>query len=296
MKRTIVYLLFIALTSAWGAEKIAFTTKVSGRVTLTTPQGQTNPLKRGTALNMDEKIVTGSDGSVVIMFIDDKSILRIQKNTTLTIRGESIGSGSSRALSKQIDMQFGKLRAQVSEQRRGEFRISTPTSVASVKGTDFWVTSDPVLGDIFLGVSGLIEVENLISGGTIEVGGGQVGTSNPDGTTSVTTYVLLVSELLTVAENLLTMEGSPGQGDDPGFNGQVIIDEQTTWAGPAPTVGATVTVSGTLNEPINNSASVTAIQVEVEEAGGVDDAAVNELHIQLEDAEGNTKEVIIIYQ
>ena len=147
MKRTIIYLLFIALTSAWGAEKIAFTTKVSGRVTLTTPQGQTNPLKRGTALNMDEKIVTGSDGSVVIMFIDDKSILRIQKNTTLTIRGESIGSGSSRALSKQIDMQFGKLRAQVSEQRRGEFRISTPTSVASVKGTDFWVTSDPVLGD-----------------------------------------------------------------------------------------------------------------------------------------------------
>ena len=64
MKRTIIYLLFIALTSAWGAEKIAFTTKVSGRVTLTTPQGQTNPLKRGTALNMDEKIVTGSDGSV----------------------------------------------------------------------------------------------------------------------------------------------------------------------------------------------------------------------------------------
>lgn len=292
MKRTIVYLLFIALTSAWGAEKIAFTTKVSGRVTLTTPQGQTNPLKRGTALNMDEKIVTGSDGSVVIMFIDDKSILRIQKNTTLTIRGESFGSGSSRALSKQIDMQFGKLRAQVSEQRRGEFQISTPTSVASVKGTDFWITSDPVLGDIFLGVSGLIEVENLISGGTIEVGGGQVGTSNPDGTTAVTTYVLLVSELLTVSENLLTMEGSPGQGDDPGFNGQVIIDEQTTWAGPDPAVGVTVTISGIFND----DGSVTAIQVEVEEAGGVDDAAVNELHIQLEDAEGNTKEVIIIYQ
>ncbi len=290
MKRTIVFLLLIALTSAWGADKIAFTTKVSGQVTLTTPEGQTNPLKRGTAINTDEKIVTGSDGSVVIMFIDDKSILRIQKNTTLTIGGESTGSGAGRALSKQIDMQFGKLRAQVAEQRKGEFQIITPTSVASVKGTDFWTTSDPVMGDIFLGVSGLIEVENLISGGTISVGGGQVGSSRPDGTTEVTTYVLLVSELLTVSENLLTMEPSSGRGVQ--FNGRVIIDERTTWAGPAPTVGATVTVSGTAND----NRSVTAIQVEVEEAGGMDDASVNEMHIQLEDADGNLKEVIIIYQ
>ncbi len=289
MKRTIVYLLLIAITRAWGAEKIAFTTKVSGRVTLTTPQGQTNPLKRGTALNMGEKIVTGSDGTVVIMFIDDKSILRIQKNTTLTIGGESTGSGAGRAISKQIDMQFGKLRAQVAEQRKGEFLISTPTSVASVKGTDFWVTSDPVLGDIFLGVSGLIEVENLISGGTISVGGGQVGTSNPDGTTEVTTYILLVSELLTVSDNLLTMESSTAGGTQ--FNGRVIIDERTTWAGPAPTVGATVTVSGTAND----DGSVTAIQVEVEEAEGIEES-VNELRIQLEDADGNLKEVIIFYQ
>ncbi len=289
MKRATFYLLLIAFTSAWGADKIAFTTKVSGRVTLTTPQGQTNPLKRGTALNMDEKIVTGSDGSVVIMFIDDKSILRIQKNTTLTISGESIGSGAGRALSKQIDMQFGKLRAQVAEQRKGEFQISTPTSVASVKGTDFWITSDPVLGDIFLGVSGLIEVENLISGGTISVGGGQVGSSNPDGTTEVATYVLLVSELLTISDNLLTMEPSSVGGAQ--FNGQVIIDEQTTWAGPTPAVGATVTISGTAND----DGSVTAIQVEVEEAGAVEES-INELRIQLEDADGNLKEVIIIYQ
>jgi hypothetical protein len=226
------------------------------------------------------------------MFIDDKSILRIQKNTTLTIGGEITGSGAARALSKQIDMQFGKLRAQVAEQRKGEFRISTPTSVASVKGTDFWTTSNPVLGDIFLGISGLIEVENLISGGIFNVSSGQMGSSNPDGTTAVTTYVLLVSELLTVSETMLTMEGSPGQGGGPAFNGQVIINELTTWAGSAPTVGATVTVSGIFND----NGSVTAVQVEVEEAGGLDDESINEIHIQLEDADGNLKEVIIIYQ
>ncbi|MEE9465430.1 MAG: FecR domain-containing protein [Candidatus Neomarinimicrobiota bacterium] len=292
MKRATIFFLLICCSVAWGADKIAFTTKVSGGVTLTTMQNQTAPLKRGTALNAGEEITVGADGMAVIMFIDDKSILRIQKNTTLTVGGETFGSGSNRAIAKQIDMQFGKLRAQISDQRRGEFQITTPTSVASVKGTDFWTTSDPVFGDIFLGVEGQIEVENLISGEVIAVGGGQVGASSTDGSIDVTTYVLLTSELLTVSDNLLTMEGSSGAGDEPSFNGQVVINEQTTWAGPEPTVGAQVTISGVAND----DGSVTAIQVEVEEAGEMEEESINEMRIQLEDADGNVKEVIIIYQ
>ncbi|UCH09334.1 MAG: FecR domain-containing protein, partial [Fidelibacterota bacterium] len=252
---------------------------------------QTVPLKRGTALNNGEKVVTLSDGTAVIMFLDDKSILRIQKNTTLTVGGER----SATAISKQVDMQFGKLRAEVSRQRRGEFQITTPISVASVKGTDFWATSDPILGDIFLGVEGLIEVENLISGGVIEVGGGQMGTSEPDGTTEVTTYVLLTGELLSVSDNTLGLEPAEvGEGDSRvQFNGQVLLTGQTTYAGPDPAVGSTVTVSGTAND----DGSVNAIQVVVEEeAVGAIEEAPNELRIQLEDSEGNIKEVIIFYQ
>lgn len=291
MKRTLVYLLLIPISLAWSQEKIAFTTKVSGQVNLVNLQDQTVPLKRGTALNNGEKVVTLSDGTAVIMFLDDKSILRIQKNTTLTVGGER----SATAISKQVDMQFGKLRAEVSKQRRGEFQITTPISVASVKGTDFWATSDPVYGDKFLGVEGLISVENLISGGVIEVGGGQVGSSNLDGSTEVTTYVLLTGELISVTENALAMEPATiGEGDDRiQFNGQVILDPQTSYAGPEPAAGSTVTISGTAND----DGSVNAIQVVVEEevVGAIEEAP-NELRIQLEDSEGNIKEVIIFYQ
>jgi hypothetical protein len=222
------------------------------------------------------------------MFLDDKSILRIQKNTTLTIGGEATGTGAQRAISKQVDMQFGKLRAEVTRQRQGEFQITTPISVASVKGTDFWTTSDPVLGDIFLGVEGLIEVQNLVSGGVIEVGGG--------GTTEVKTYVLIVSELLSVADDVLTMDPAEiGEGDNQvQFNGRVLLVPETSYGGPDPTVGSTVTVSGTAND----DGSVTAVQVMVEEADEAADAgaAPNEIRMQFEDSEGNTKEVIIIYQ
>ena len=303
MRRSAFFLLFISVSLVWGAEKIAFTTKVSGQVNMVNLEKQTVPLKRGTVLNAGEQIVSLSDGLAVIMFIDDKSILRIQKNTTLTIGGER----SATAISKQIDMQFGKLRAQITEQRRGEFIISTPTSVASVKGTDFWATSDPILGDIFLGIEGLIEVENLISGGVIEVGGGQMGTSKVDGTTEVTTVVLLMGELLSVSDNALTMEPAEiGEGEDRmQFNGQIALTAQTTYAGPDPVVGSTAAVAGTANE----DGSVTAVQIAVEEveeeleeieeeegAGVGVEGEREELRIRFINRDGVTKELIIIYQ
>jgi len=300
MRRSAFFLLFISVSLVWGADRIAFTTKVSGQVNMVNLEKQTVPLKRGTVLNAGEQIVSLSDGLAVIMFIDDKSILRIQKNTTLTIGGER----SATAISKQIEMQFGKLRAQISEQRRGEFIISTPTSVASVKGTDFWTTSDPILGDIFLGIEGLIEVENLISGGVIEVGGGQMGTSEPDGTTEVTTYVRLMGELLSVSDIALTMEPAEiGEGEDRmQFNGQIALTARTTYAGPDPVVGSTAAISGTTNE----DGSVTAVQVAVEEVEedleeieeGVEEGEAEEaeLRIRFINRDGVIKELIIIYQ
>jgi len=291
MRRTLSYLLLITVSLAWGAEKIAFTTKVSGQVNLVNLQQQTVPLKRGTVLNAGEKIETLSDGLAVLMFIDDKSILRIQKNTSVTIGGER----SATAISKQIDMQFGKLRAEIAEQRKGEFVVTTPISVASVKGTDFWATSDPVLGDIFLGISGLFEVLNLVSNEVIEAGGGLMVTSKTDGSITVTTYVLIVSELLSVAEDVLTMEPAEiGEGEDRvQFNGRVMLTAQTTYAGPDPAVGGTVIISGTAND----DGSVNAVQVVVEEeAEAGTGEAPNELRIQLKDGSGNIKEVIIIYQ
>ena len=307
MRRLAFLLIFISVSLVWGAENIAFTTKVSGQVNLVNLEQQTVPLKRGMVINAGERIESLSDGLVVIMFIDDKSILRVQRNTTVTIGGER----SATAISKQVDMQFGKLKAEISEQRKGDFLVSTPISVASVKGTEFWATSDPNLGDIFLGIEGYIDVENLISGGVITVGGGYMGTSRPDGTTEVTTYVLLRGELLSVADNTLTMEPAEiGEGDTrTQFNGRIELTDRTTYAGPDPVVGSMAAVSGTAND----DGSITAVQVAVEEveedlkevedeedAGepleGEGEAEREELRIRFINQDGVTKELIIIYQ
>ena len=316
MRRTfhISILALALLAGLFAQDKVALATKVAGQVTVTKGDTPAIPLKRGTMLGTGDKIITGSDGIAVLVFIDDRTILRIQRNSNLDLELRRLTSG----IDKQINMQFGKLKAEVTEQRQGQFLVATPTSVASVKGTDFWATSDPITGDIFLGISGLIEVQNLISNEVIEVGGGQVGTSTPEGETSVTVYVLLVGDLVTVADNLLTMEATEiGEGGES-FNGNIALIASTSYAGPAASVGVKATVSGTLND----DGSVTAIQVEIQEedeaieeeaedeSGGSqvsddeplgdgdaaddDDESVTEIRIKLLNANGDFKEVIII--
>ena len=188
--------------------------------------------------------------------------------------------------------------------------ISTPTSVASVKGTDFSATSDPVLGDIFLNISGLLEVLNKISGMVFELSDLQMGSSNLDGTTEVTTYVLIVGELLSVSDNLLTMEPAEfGEGEARiQFNGQIALTSRTSYAGPEPVIGSMATVSGTAND----DGSATAVQVIVEEieeeleeieddkgAGEGEGAAAEEaeLRIRFINQDGTIiKELVIIYK
>ena len=62
--------------------------------------------------------------------------------------------------------------------------IQTPTSVASVKGTDFWLLSDPTTGDQVIGLEGIIGLVNSETGQEVDVTVGMTGSSTPDGQVS----------------------------------------------------------------------------------------------------------------
>ena len=200
---------------------VAVTAKIKGK-TEHKPDGGSyqSDLKRGKLLNDKAWIRTRDDGYIALMFIDDKTLLKLRENSELEIRADRSAGG----LNKSILMSFGKVKAEISPQRSGEFTISTPTSVASVKGTIFWIISTPE-GDQFVGIEGTVEVTNTESGQTVSVTVGQTATSNADGSIEVQA----------------TPEG--GVPDDPG---------------------------------------------ETDDAG-------DELRIRLENADGETKEIIINY-
>ena len=171
------FLLFIVSFSLLEANKIAVATKVKGLVEIVpTGKKQFSKLKAGTILSDGDKIRTGTSGYIAIIFIDDKSILKLKGNTEAVITGQRTAA----SISKKINIDSGTLRATIKKQNT-EFVIQTPTSVASVKGTDFWLLTDPDKGDQVIGLEGIVGLKNIETGQDIDVTQGMSGISTPDG-------------------------------------------------------------------------------------------------------------------
>ena len=112
----------------------------------------------------------------LLIFIDDKSTLKLKGDTETVISGQRTAA----SISKKINMDSGTVRATVKKQNT-DFVIQTPTSVASVKGTDFWLLTDPVTGDQGIGTEGIGGLMNSETGQEVDVTVGMTGSSTPDG-------------------------------------------------------------------------------------------------------------------
>ena len=179
MTKKINYILLVCVLnlSVAFANKIAVATKIKGLVEIM-PVGKKDytKLKPGTILSDGDKIRTGSKGFAAIIFIDDKSTLKLKEDSEAVITGQR----SAASISKKINMDSGTVRATVTKQNT-DFVIQTPTSVASVKGTDFWLITNPETGDQIIGIEGIIGLTNNETGQEVDVTEGMSGISTPDG-------------------------------------------------------------------------------------------------------------------
>jgi len=181
-KKFLLVILLFNLNQAVFAQRIAIATKSLGSVEIEKKEKPGfNMLKAGTILNDGDRIRTGSDGFALIIFIDDKSQLKIKEESEVTITGKKIAS----TISKNIRMDNGTVRAQVNKQRKGEFVIQSTTSVASVKGTDFWFIANSEEGDMLIGIEGIVDLFNVVSGLNVDVTAGNTGTSDDSGNLDV---------------------------------------------------------------------------------------------------------------
>ena len=181
MKFIKIILLFSIILSISYGKKIAVATKVKGDVELMKVETDNFlGLNPGTILSDGDKIRTGKSGFAAIIFIDDKSTLKIKENSEVVLTGQRTAA----SISKKINMDGGTIRATITKQNT-DFIIQTPTSVASVKGTDFWMITDPIAGDLIIAIEGIIGLVNIETGQAVDVTEGMTGLSTPDGQTSV---------------------------------------------------------------------------------------------------------------
>ena len=173
---------FLISSILFPSSKVAIAIKTKGDVSVVYKGlNSAQVLKPGSPLSHQDKIKTGKNGYIALMYLDDKTVVKMLGNSDLTIMGDRSGN----KINKSLDIKYGRIAANVKPQKGKEFRISTPTSVASVKGTEFAIQSDPSSGDSFTLIEGLIQVTNSITGESTQVQEGETAVSTPDGSLDV---------------------------------------------------------------------------------------------------------------
>jgi len=128
----------------------------------------------GASINNGDAIKVGDYGFAALIFIDDRSVVKVKPNSQFEIMDTKN--------TRSVNIEFGTILNKIEKENRTKtFRVVSPVSVASVKGTEFAAMINPSGVDQFIGKEGLFDVFNSVSGQTVSVGPGQKALSGSTG-------------------------------------------------------------------------------------------------------------------
>ena len=155
---------------------------------------------RGQTLASGDMVKTGAK-SFAVLKLKDNSLLRLREESEVVVTGTLRG----KEFSKSIQVRQGVVGFNIKKQGPGEqFRFSSPTSVASVKGTGGVLRVNG--SDTLTVVEGLVALTNSVSNTSVDVPAGYTGISRPDGT---------VESRVSTAAELTAAEDAMRTGDQP---------------------------------------------------------------------------------
>ena len=123
------------------------------------------PAYKGQMLNNGDWVKTGSGVFLGILFLDGSNI-KIREETEVKITSYRM---TAKELKTKLEIAQGQAYSDIASQGKGEFKIKTPTAVASVKGTEFDIDYDEdEESTSLIVVSGLVsfatELDSILAG------------------------------------------------------------------------------------------------------------------------------------
>ena len=256
MKNIIFIIISILSNFIFSNETLGLVTKTKGKVEYQkfSDKKFTTNIYKGLGLYGDDRIRTGYNGFSIYRYLDDASSIKILKNSDIRIEGRI----KSRSIVKNVEINNGVLNFNIDNQADEYFTVVTPTSVATVKGTEFWLICNGPEGDKFFGVEGEVEIKNIESGRIVMLTEDSQVLSTSNG--NILSQNMTNQEL----EQIQDLEQENGNYDD--------LDIDT----------------GFDDDSINQDSN--------SEDSNISSDDENIIRIQLEDPLGNTKEIIIKYK
>ena len=205
MKRIILLLvlvpfIFSSVSSGQSNTPVALVKKIVKDVTFKkTNDSELDIAKTGTQL-MDGGLVKTSSKSLALVLFTEGSLLRVRENSILNIYGSKEGN----KVSRNTVITKGTLGFDVQKQGDDEFKFTTPTAVASIRGTDGLIFCDSTVTRVYL-ENGELYIESTTDptkNGRI-VGGEKV-VQNQDGTFTTTPLTDEEKNIITQAKTQTT--------------------------------------------------------------------------------------------
>lgn len=133
--------------------------------------------KPGEALYTGDEVKTGKKSLAVVQFTD-KSTVMLRENSIAKIFADK----NDKKLVKNTVLDKGQLYFEVTKQKGDEFRFTTPTMVASIRGTRGLIEVEPDGNSLLMVEEGLVEVTSQAGDKKPEnVGAGKLAKINRDG-------------------------------------------------------------------------------------------------------------------
>jgi hypothetical protein len=152
---------------------VAFVVKANDAFLQSDGKNEEVALHAGSRLSDGDRLRTGADGRVILLFIDDKSQLKLEPSTAILLHAKREGG----VVHKDIELDMGDLWSRVTR-GGGEFRVATSNSVSSVKGTAWWTRHTKDGQTKIITTEGIVELMAKQSGARIDVMMGNTGTSD----------------------------------------------------------------------------------------------------------------------
>lgn len=179
MKKIMLLTLILVLSTLLQADSVAMLSASKGKVELERARKSVK-FKNGELLMNRDVLRTGPESFAAYKYVDASSMIKMFSNSVVTINASQEGT----SLSKRVNVNKGSVLTQV-KKGTGAFTVQTPTTVASVKGTEFLTkVSDEGLST-FIVTDGEVEVRVLATDEVKSVPKGSTATVNQDGVVEV---------------------------------------------------------------------------------------------------------------
>jgi hypothetical protein len=133
-------------------------------------------VKKGDLIYGGNYVRTEKESFTLVKF-NDASTLRLGPNAEVQIYGDRNPQSAN--------VSSGDVGFTMTKRKSGQFEFTTPTSVASIRGTEGILTIQADGTDFLTIVEGLVQFYNKFSNTSTDVGAGQTGESSKDGELSV---------------------------------------------------------------------------------------------------------------